>query len=107
MATGMTTYKGKIICPKEEQYGCMVDLLGRSGRLDEALEFIKGMPVAPSAAIWRSFLNSCRMHANVELDRFAASQLLEVDPEHHLGAVGLLRDLQTTPPYSRGLRLLR
>jgi len=75
--------EGKIICPKEEHYGCMVDLLGRSGRLDEALEFIKGMPVAPSAAIWSSFLNSCRMHGNVELGRFAASQLLEVDPENH------------------------
>ncbi|CAH1450935.1 unnamed protein product [Lactuca virosa] len=37
------------IVPKLEHYGCMVDLYGRLGRLDETLRFIQSMPCAPNA----------------------------------------------------------
>ncbi|GLU00856.1 hypothetical protein SLE2022_181940 [Rubroshorea leprosula] len=33
------------IAPKLEHYGFMVDLLGRAGRLQEAYDFIKSMPM--------------------------------------------------------------
>ncbi|KAK7857568.1 pentatricopeptide repeat-containing protein [Quercus suber] len=42
--------------PRIEHYGCMVDLLGRSGYLQEALELVKQMPFEPNAAIWGLFL---------------------------------------------------
>ncbi|KAK2400640.1 Putative pentatricopeptide repeat-containing protein, mitochondrial [Trifolium repens] len=66
--------------PKMEHYGCVVDLLGRSGRVEEAFEFIKKMPFEPTAAIWGSLLGGCRVHSNVDIGEFAGRQLLEIEP---------------------------
>ncbi|KAK3010131.1 hypothetical protein RJ639_011788 [Escallonia herrerae] len=59
---------------------CMVDLLGRSGRLSEAEAFIKEMPTPPNDFVWRSLLAACRIHGNLELGRKAAEHLLKSDP---------------------------
>ena len=59
---------------------CIIDLLGRSGRLGEAEDFIKQMPVPPNDLVWRSLLSSCKIHHNLELGRKAAEHLLELDP---------------------------
>ncbi|KAL2343388.1 hypothetical protein Fmac_004673 [Flemingia macrophylla] len=48
--------------PTVEHYGCMVDLLGRAGLIQEAYDIIKGMPVEPNAVVLRSFLGACRNH---------------------------------------------
>ncbi|XP_004245945.1 pentatricopeptide repeat-containing protein At1g31920 [Solanum lycopersicum] len=61
--------------PTIQHYGCMVDLLGRTGRLKEALELIKGMPMEPNDVLWRSLLSACRVHQNVELGEVAAKNL--------------------------------
>ncbi|ESW30766.1 hypothetical protein PHAVU_002G180700 [Phaseolus vulgaris] len=50
------------IKPSVEHYGCMVDLLGRSGLIQEAYDIIKGMPMEPNDVILRSFLAACRNH---------------------------------------------
>nr|KYP41099.1 Pentatricopeptide repeat-containing protein At5g48910 family [Cajanus cajan] len=50
------------IKPSVEHYGCMVDLLGRGGLIQEAYYIIKGMPVEPNGVILRSFLGACRNH---------------------------------------------
>jgi len=72
---------GKIgVEPKMEHYGCVVDLLGRSGRVEEAFEFIKKMPFEPTAAIWGSLLGACRVHSNVDIGEFAGQRLLEIEP---------------------------
>ncbi|KAG8381157.1 hypothetical protein BUALT_Bualt06G0093200 [Buddleja alternifolia] len=63
-----------------EHYACMVDILGRSGFLDEAIEFIKSMPFTPDALIWRTLLGACRVHGNMELGEYAAGMILERDP---------------------------
>lgn len=62
-------------------YGCMVDLLGRAGRLPEALNLIQTMPMESNEVIWASFLASCRMHKNVELAAYAAERLTKFDPK--------------------------
>ncbi|XP_057820767.1 pentatricopeptide repeat-containing protein At1g06140, mitochondrial-like [Cryptomeria japonica] len=66
------------LIPEIEHYVCMVDLLGRSGHLDEAEEFIKKMPVKPNGAIWGAFLGACRIHGNIEMGRRAAECLLDL-----------------------------
>lgn len=68
------------IIPKMEHYACLVDLLGRSGSLFEAFEFISSMPFEPDAIIWRTFLGACRVHGHIELGKKAASMILEQDP---------------------------
>nr|XP_009391126.2 PREDICTED: pentatricopeptide repeat-containing protein At3g63370, chloroplastic [Musa acuminata subsp. malaccensis] len=65
-----------------EHYACLVDLLGRSGRTEEAFEFIKSMPVKPTAAVWCALLGACRVHLNHELGKIAAEKLLELEPEN-------------------------
>eukprot|EP01018_Ginkgo_biloba_P024067 Gb_36177 [translate_table: standard] len=70
------------ITPIMEHYCCMVDLLGRAGRLDEALDFIIKMPRKPSAAVWGSLLGACRIHANIELGECVAERLFELEPKN-------------------------
>eukprot|EP01018_Ginkgo_biloba_P031899 Gb_11321 [translate_table: standard] len=70
------------IAPVMEHYCCMVDLLGRAGRLDEALDFINEMPIKPNAAVWGSLLGACRIHKNIELGEHAAEHLFELDPKN-------------------------
>ncbi|ONK56853.1 uncharacterized protein A4U43_C10F13780 [Asparagus officinalis] len=53
--------------PKVEHYGCIVDLLGRSGLLEEAYEFVSRMRIEPDHVIWGSLLGACRVHGNLSL----------------------------------------
>lgn len=69
------------IDPGVEHYGCMVDLLSRSGYIDRAVEFIESMPVPPDAAIWGSLLGACRTHGNVRTAVKAMERLIELEPE--------------------------
>ncbi|KAK6931867.1 Pentatricopeptide repeat [Dillenia turbinata] len=80
------------IVPAVEHYVCMVDLLGRAGRLDEAMQLIKEMPMEPSPAVWVAVLSACRLHANVELGEYASSQLLQLQSEND-GSYTLLSNI--------------
>lgn len=64
------------IIPNIKHYGCMVDILGRSGLLGEAFKFIESMEIKPNAIVWRTLLGACKIHGNVELGRLANEQLL-------------------------------
>ncbi|KAJ0975299.1 hypothetical protein J5N97_017264 [Dioscorea zingiberensis] len=70
------------LVPRTEHYACMVDLLGRSGKLKEAREFIERMPIKPDSSVWGSLLGACRIHPNVELAEFAARSLFHLDPKN-------------------------
>jgi pentatricopeptide repeat protein len=59
---------------------CIIDLLGRSGRLAEAETFIKEMAVPANDLVWRSLLAACKIHGNLELARNAAGRLFELAP---------------------------
>ncbi|KAL2532993.1 putative Pentatricopeptide repeat-containing protein [Abeliophyllum distichum] len=68
--------------PKIEHYGCMVDLLGRAGRLKEAIELIEGMPMKPDAVIWRSILSASLEHGASELAEVAGKKVLQLEPDN-------------------------
>eukprot|EP01018_Ginkgo_biloba_P019414 Gb_16546 [translate_table: standard] len=70
------------ITPKLEHYACMVDLLGRAGRLDEAHDFIKKMPLQPNAVVWGSLLSACRIHRNIKLGEYIVERLFHLEPEN-------------------------
>ncbi|KAL4200889.1 hypothetical protein AMTRI_Chr02g255880 [Amborella trichopoda] len=67
--------------PGIEHCVCMVDLLGRSGRLIEAETFIMEMPISPNGLVWRSLLAACRTHGNLEMGKRAAKELLVLNPQ--------------------------
>uniref|UniRef100_A0ACD5UHE3 Uncharacterized protein n=1 Tax=Avena sativa TaxID=4498 RepID=A0ACD5UHE3_AVESA len=67
--------------PQIEHYGCMIDLLGRSGHLDEAMDLVRTMPMQPNAVIWASILSACRVHKDVDLARNVADHLLKLEPD--------------------------
>ncbi|KAL0865711.1 hypothetical protein Bca101_044829 [Brassica carinata] len=68
--------------PRDAHFGCMVDLLCRSGRLKDAHEFINQMPVKPNAVIWRTLLGACSLHGNVELGEEVQRRIFELDRDH-------------------------
>lgn len=68
--------------PTPSHYACMIDLFGRAGLLEEAYNFIKGMPIEPDVIAWGSLLSSCRVHKNVDLAKVAAEKLLLIDPNN-------------------------
>lgn len=70
------------IAPNVMHFGCLIDLLGRAGKLKEALETIGNMPMRPNSAIWGTLLAACRVHGNSEIGQLAAEHLLELDTEN-------------------------
>uniref|UniRef100_A0A6N2LZ26 DYW domain-containing protein n=1 Tax=Salix viminalis TaxID=40686 RepID=A0A6N2LZ26_SALVM len=70
------------LVPKVEHYGCMVDLLGRAGLLDEAHKMIESMPVKPNIAIWGALLAACKIHKNSNMGELAARELLALEPQN-------------------------
>ncbi|KAJ0976075.1 hypothetical protein J5N97_018040 [Dioscorea zingiberensis] len=75
------------IVPNIKHYGCMVDLLGRAGCLEEAEELIKAMPMEADVVIWGSLLAACRIHGDVEIGEWAAERLARLDAKHGAGRV--------------------
>lgn len=66
--------------PAIEHYGCMVDLLGRAGLLNEAHSLIESMPMKANAVIWGALLSGCRLHRDTNLAEHALKQLIELEP---------------------------
>ncbi|PWA77041.1 tetratricopeptide repeat (TPR)-like superfamily protein [Artemisia annua] len=69
------------IVPRLEHLACMVDLLGRSGRIDEAYEFIRNMKMEPNDRIWGALLSACKVHNNMDIGLVAADHLFQLVPE--------------------------
>ncbi|XP_062002084.1 putative pentatricopeptide repeat-containing protein At5g52630 [Rosa rugosa] len=70
------------IVPRAGHYSCVIDLLGRAGRLEEAAEFINSMPMQPNAFGWCSFLGACTIHGDKERGKLAAEKLIQLEPEN-------------------------
>ncbi|KAK9285330.1 hypothetical protein L1049_024521 [Liquidambar formosana] len=62
--------------PKVEHYGCMVNLLGRAGHLEEAYELVKSMKIEPDPVLWGTLLGACRLHGNIALGEEIAEFLV-------------------------------
>ncbi|PIN15137.1 hypothetical protein CDL12_12217 [Handroanthus impetiginosus] len=66
------------VVPNIHHYGCMVDLLGRAGLLDEAFDLITSMRIKPDAAMWRTLLGACRIHQHNALGEQVIERLVEL-----------------------------
>ncbi|CAM8906080.1 unnamed protein product [Rhodiola kirilowii] len=73
--------------PKMEHYACMVDILARAGRVEEAEAVIKQMPFPPNEFILGSLLGSCSVRGKLQLGQRLLEELTEMDPnntEYHV-----------------------
>ncbi|GAB4855681.1 hypothetical protein Ancab_024323 [Ancistrocladus abbreviatus] len=68
--------------PGPEHHACMVDMLGRAGRLVEAKRFIESMPMKPDPSVWGALLGACRNHKNIEMGREVAETLFKIEPKN-------------------------
>lgn len=67
------------IIPQIQHYGCIVQLLGRAGLLEQAYKFIIKMPLEPDNILWRTLLAACKIHGNVVLGEKVGKLLLEME----------------------------
>ncbi|KAF2319826.1 hypothetical protein GH714_019454 [Hevea brasiliensis] len=80
---------GEDVRPDEiEHYGCLIDILGRAGKFEEALEVVRGMKIEPDEVVWGSLLNGCKVHGHTDLAEFAVKKLIEIDPKN--GGYGIM-----------------
>ncbi|KAL8115838.1 hypothetical protein AgCh_022363 [Apium graveolens] len=75
------------IYPKLEHYACYVDLLSRSGCIQEALEVVMSMPYEPNGFVWGSLLAGCVLHNKLEYGEIISKMLIRADPENSAGYV--------------------
>lgn len=84
------------IDPDLDHYTCMVDLLGRYGKLKEALVIIMKMIALPDSRIWGALFAASRVHHNHrELGEYAAQKLLELELDN-IGYCTLLSNAQAS-----------
>nr|VDD40736.1 unnamed protein product [Brassica oleracea] len=66
-----------------EHYACYINLLGRSGKIEDAVEAVKNMPMKPSARIWSSLLSACEIHDRRDVaHEIIASELMKSEPDN-------------------------
>ncbi|KAL2942067.1 hypothetical protein RDABS01_030417 [Bienertia sinuspersici] len=70
------------INPRMEHYACVIDMLGRAGFLSEAKSFVDNLPVKPGILVWQALLGACSISGNSELGKYAADQLLLLEPDN-------------------------
>ncbi|KAF9606135.1 hypothetical protein IFM89_023188 [Coptis chinensis] len=70
------------IKPTLEHYSCLVDLLGRAGRLSEAYGILQSNPaIKEDVGLLSTLLSVCNMHKNVYLGEEIARLLMKKDPD--------------------------
>ncbi|KAL8534504.1 hypothetical protein ACS0TY_010500 [Phlomoides rotata] len=69
------------IVPRLEHSTCMVDLLGRAGRIDEAYAHIKQMNVEPNERVWGALLSACHVYNDMDIGVLAADHLFQLAPQ--------------------------
>lgn len=68
--------------PRNEHYSCLIDLLGRAGRLHEAYGILQSTPaIREDAGLLSTLFSACRLHRDIELGEKIAKFLIEKDPD--------------------------
>ncbi|EXB99118.1 hypothetical protein L484_007026 [Morus notabilis] len=81
-----TEYK---IIAEEKHYLCMVDLLARAGKVEEAYELIGSMNILPGLPVWVALLAGCYNHGALLIGEIAVKKILELNPRD-LGVYALI-----------------
>jgi pentatricopeptide repeat protein len=103
----MRMHKDYGVEPNSEHYSCLVDVLSRSGRLYEAYEVIKGMPVKVTAKAWGALLGACRNYGELGLAEIAGKALAEVEPDNAANYVLLAKIYASVGRQDEADRMIR
>ncbi|XP_041022846.1 pentatricopeptide repeat-containing protein At5g66520-like [Juglans microcarpa x Juglans regia] len=68
--------------PGVQQYGCLVDLFGRAGMLEEAKKVVRAMPMEPDSYVLGALLNACRVHGDFELGKETVEHFVQQSLDH-------------------------
>ncbi|KAK5770622.1 pentatricopeptide repeat-containing protein At2g15690, mitochondrial [Gossypium arboreum] len=69
------------ISPGVEHYVGLIGVLGKSGHLYEAKEYIeKKLPFEPTAEVWEALRNYARIHGDVDLEDYVEELMIDLDP---------------------------
>ncbi|KAK4285777.1 hypothetical protein QN277_002427 [Acacia crassicarpa] len=68
--------------PGLDHYACVVDLLGRAGLLDEAVELIRSMPMKPHSGVWGAVLGASKTYSRLDIAKLAAQSIIEMEPSN-------------------------
>ncbi|KAJ0470075.1 putative tetratricopeptide-like helical domain superfamily [Helianthus annuus] len=68
--------------PKIEYYSCVIALLSRARRLEEALNLIKNMPIEPNEYAYGALLGGCKIYGDAKVAQSVGKYLLDLDPPH-------------------------
>ncbi|KAJ8543285.1 hypothetical protein K7X08_005808 [Anisodus acutangulus] len=82
------------ISPSVQHYGCMIDLYGRAGLIDEAWDLLNTMPMEPDVLIWGALLSGARICGDIETCEIALNKIIEQDPTNSAAYV-LLSNVYT------------
>lgn len=94
------------IGPRVDHYACMVDVLSRAGKLDEAKEFIESATIDHGMCLWRILLSACRNYHNYELGAYAGEKLMELGSQESSAYV-LLSSVYTALGRSKDVERVR
>ncbi|KAK4360509.1 hypothetical protein RND71_019461 [Anisodus tanguticus] len=92
--------------PRIELYGCMVDLLSRSGMLAKAEDFILSMSVQPDASMWGALLSTCRVSGDTEVAELVVELLVELKSTMKIRTSVLVQRQSTFTIGSRSMVIL-
>uniref|UniRef100_A0A0A9FS18 Pentatricopeptide repeat-containing protein n=1 Tax=Arundo donax TaxID=35708 RepID=A0A0A9FS18_ARUDO len=67
--------------PEVKHFGCIIDMLGRAGRLCEAEQIIGGLPMEVNVVVWRILLGCCSKYGEVEMGQRAIKKILYLERE--------------------------
>ncbi|XP_074308980.1 pentatricopeptide repeat-containing protein At3g22150, chloroplastic [Silene latifolia] len=68
------------IKPSNEHFACVVDMLGRDGRLKEAFELAENLGEdSTTIQAWGALLSACKTHRQYELAKIVANKLINME----------------------------
>ncbi|XP_065856685.1 pentatricopeptide repeat-containing protein At5g03800 [Euphorbia lathyris] len=67
--------------PTAEHYTALMRVFGFWGLLEEAEEMIINSPFEAEVSVWRSLLDSCRLHSNTSIGKSVAKRILAIEPQ--------------------------
>ncbi|KAK6142503.1 hypothetical protein DH2020_022851 [Rehmannia glutinosa] len=82
----MAMYKDYGLKAGIEHYSCMVDLLGRAGKIEEAEDLIMNSEFRNDPSLWAALLGACATTNPTVAERIA-KKMIELKPDYHLSYV--------------------